>query len=83
MSDHDNISVGQSYIEMKIELAFAAGVFMSLDRSVQRDFILTYATFYRTLFRVANASVLARCYCFQFFNQATWQPDGVRSAPFR
>ena len=45
MSDHDNISVGQSYIEMKIELAFAAGVSTSLDRSVQHDFILTYAAF--------------------------------------
>ena len=45
MSDDDNVSVGQSYIEMKIELAFAAGVPMSLDRSVQHDFILTYATF--------------------------------------
>ena len=31
--------------EMKIELAFAAGVPMSLDRSVQHDFVLTYATF--------------------------------------
>src|SRR2546422_841913 len=59
MSDDDNVSVGQSYIEMKIELAFAAGVSMSFDRSVQHDFILTYATFYRTLFRVANVSVLA------------------------
>ncbi len=45
MADHDNVSVGQSYIEMEIELAFAAGVSMSLDRSVQHDFILTYATF--------------------------------------
>jgi len=45
MSDDDNVSVGQSYIEMKIELAFAAGVSMSLDRSVQHDFILTYAAF--------------------------------------
>jgi len=30
--------------EMKVELAFAAGMSMSLDRSVQHDFILTYAT---------------------------------------
>jgi hypothetical protein len=43
-NDHD-ISFGQSYIEMKIELAFAAGMSMSFDRSVQRDFILTYASF--------------------------------------
>ena len=43
MSDHDNVCVGQSHIEMKIELAFAAGVSMSLDRSVQHDFILTEA----------------------------------------
>jgi len=52
MSDHDNVSVGQSHIEMKIELAFAAGMSMSFDRAVQHDFILTYATFYRTLFRL-------------------------------
>ncbi len=45
MSDDDNISVGQSYIEMKIELAFAAGMSVSLDQSIQHDFILTYATF--------------------------------------
>jgi len=45
MSDHDNVSVGQSHIEMKIELAFAAGMSMSFDRAVQHDFILTYATF--------------------------------------
>ena len=31
--------------EMKVELAFAAGMSMSFDRSVQHDFILTYATF--------------------------------------
>ena len=45
MSDHDNISVRQSHIEMKVELAFAAGMSMSFDRSVQHDFILTYAAF--------------------------------------
>ena len=50
MSDHDNVSIRQSHIEMKIELAFAAGMSMSFDRSVQHDFILSYATFYRTLF---------------------------------
>jgi len=45
MSDHDNVSVGQSHIEMKIELAFAAGMSMSFDGSVQHDFILTEAPF--------------------------------------
>jgi hypothetical protein len=45
MSDNDNVSVGQSHIEMKIELAFAAGMSMSFDRSVQHDFILTEAAF--------------------------------------
>ena len=45
MSDNDNVSVRQSYIQTKIELAFAAGMSMSFDRSVQHDFILTYAAF--------------------------------------
>jgi hypothetical protein len=45
MSDNDNVSVGQSHIEMKIELAFAAGMSMSFDRSVQHDFILTEVAF--------------------------------------
>lgn len=45
MSDNDNIGVRQSHIEMKIELAFAARMSMSLDGSVQHDFILTEAAF--------------------------------------
>ena len=45
MSDNDNVSVRQSYIQTKIELAFAAGMSMSFYRSVQHDFILTYAAF--------------------------------------
>ena len=45
MSDNDDVSVRQPYIEMKIELAFTAGMSMSFDRSVQHDFILTYAAF--------------------------------------
>ena len=38
MSNDDNVSVGQSHIEMKIELAFAAGMSTSLDGSVQHGF---------------------------------------------
>jgi len=45
MSDNNNVSVRQPHIEMKIELAFAAGMSMSFDRSVQHDFILTEVAF--------------------------------------
>ncbi len=62
MSDHDNVSVRQSHIEMKIELAFAAGMSMSFDGSIQHDFILTEAAFDRepqiNLTRQANDCLL-------------------------
>src|SRR5207249_8716474 len=45
MSDNDNVSVRQSHIEMKIELAFAAGMSMGFDDSVQHDFILAETAF--------------------------------------
>ena len=45
MSDNDNVSVRQSHIEMKIELALAAGMSMSFDCSIQHDFILPEAAF--------------------------------------